>query len=127
MTTGIEELATEYVRAIGEKRLDLLAGLLHPDFEGRRPSGSVIDKDGYLDGSRRLALILLRTEIRRVFVEGDEVVVIYDMVTDTPAETVLTSEWLTVADGLVRSSALMLQDVLRWPEAMAEMGRRSAT
>jgi hypothetical protein len=126
MTADIRELATEYVRAIGDKRFDRLAELLHHDFEARRPSGSVIGKDGYLGGSRRLALILLRTEIRRVFVEGDEAVVVYDMVTDTSAGTVLTTEWLTVADGLVRSSVLLLHDVLRWPQAMAEMERRSA-
>lgn len=72
-----------------------------------------------------MGLILSRTDIKRVFAAGDEAVVIYDMVTDTSAGTVLTTEWLTIGEGLVRSSTILLHDVLRWPEAMAEMERRS--
>lgn len=125
-TNEIRALATEYVQASGEKRFDRLAELLHPELEARRPSGNMLGKEGYLDGTRRLALILLRNEIRRIFVNGDEAVVFYDMVTDSPAGAVLTSEWLTFADGRVRSSVLLL-DGQHWPEALAELERRVAS
>jgi len=114
------------VQAGGDKRFDRLTELLHPELEARRPSGSVLGKKDYLAGTRRLAPILLRNDVRRVFVDGDEAVVCYDMVTDSPAGFVRTTEWLTFADGKVRSSVL-LHDGQRWPEVLAELVRRAAS
>ena len=125
MTTDVRALVGGYVSAIGERRHDRLAELLHPGLAARRPSGRVLAKPEYLAGTRRLALIVLGTEVRRVFVDGAEAVVIYDLVTDTPAGSVLTTEWLTIEDGLIRSTVL-LQDGRRWPEALEEMERRGA-
>jgi hypothetical protein len=61
----------------------------------------------------------------KIFVDGNEALVIYDLVTDSPAGAVQTHEWLTFEDGLIRSSNLVFDD-RRWPEAMEELARRGA-
>ncbi len=127
MAADIRRLVTEYVQAIGEKRFDRLAELVRPDaivdgMVGRTLQG----KEEFVGGPRRLAPILLRTAIRRIFVDGDEALVIYDLVTDSPAGAILSTEWLTFEDELIRSSVL-IYDGRRWPEAMRELERRAPT
>ncbi len=47
------------------------------------------------------------------------------IVTDTPAGTVPTIEWITVDDGLIRTSGLIFHKE-HWPAAVAELTRRSS-
>lgn len=125
MTADIRQLATAYVTAIGDKRFDRLEELLHPDATvggmGRKLQG----RKEFAGGPRRIAPIVLRNEIKRIFVDGNEALVIYDLVTDTPAGAILTNEWLTFEDGLILSSIIVF-DGRRWPEAMEELQRRVA-
>lgn len=48
---------------------------------------------------------------------------LYDFVTDSPAEAVLTGELLRILDGRIRSSTLIF-DWRRWPEVLAELQAR---
>jgi hypothetical protein len=45
-----------------------------------------------------LSPIIARNEIKRIFVDGNEVCVFYDLVTETPAGAVASVEWLTIAE-----------------------------
>jgi len=47
-------------------------------------------------------------------VDGNDVAVPYDFVTDTPAGTVPTIEWITVDAGLLRTSRLIFHKE-HWP------------
>lgn len=124
MTSATRELVCDYIQAIGG-RYDRLPGLLHPDviFTGAVKAGSH-DRDSYVDGFRRLGPILVRIDVRQILAEGDHAAVLYDFVTDTPAGTVLTSEWLTFDHGLIRTSVL-LYDMRQWPVVLEELARRS--
>ena len=61
--------------------------------------------------------------MRELIVEGDRAFVLYDFVTDTPVGSVFCGEFLTVEDGLIRSSTLIF-DWRRWPEVLQELQAR---
>jgi hypothetical protein len=74
---------------------------------------------------KRLAAIHVRNDVKRVFVDGDEVCVIYDFVTDTPAGALPTIEWLRFDGDRIRSIDLYY-DRLPWQAVMAVIAERSA-
>ena len=127
MSTDVRSLVTEYVEAVGERRFDRVAELVHPDASfGGTVKNEVHGAEAFVDGFRQLGPILDRTVIRHLVVEGDDAFVLYDFVTDTDAGAVLCGEYVTTGDGLIRSSTLIF-DWRRWPEVMQELARRSAS
>src|SRR6266496_3726539 len=56
---------------------------------------------GDFDTARRLASIIQRIDLKKVFVDGDDVCVLYEMVTSTPAGTAFIAEWYQVKDGKI--------------------------
>ena len=69
---------------------------------------------------------MLRTDVKRVFVEGDEAFVRYDLVTNTSVGPVSTVELLKIEDGRVRSIWLLF-DQPAWSAAVEESKRRAQT
>jgi hypothetical protein len=69
--------------------------------------------------------ILLRNEVRRIFIDGEEACVIYDFVTDTPAGPVLSVEYIKFRNGRLASTLLVFER-LHWPEVVAELKDRAA-
>ena len=108
-------LARAYIEAVGEKRLDDVAGVLHPELE-LTLGGVSHDKEQYLGALRRLGAILDRNEVTRVFVDGSDVCVVYDFVTGTPVGAARSVELLAVDDGLTREVELIFERE-RWPES----------
>jgi len=47
----------------------------------------------YLDDLKKLHPIIKGVEMRKFFVDGDDVCLLYDMITNTPAGTAFISEW----------------------------------
>ncbi|HET6452679.1 MAG TPA: nuclear transport factor 2 family protein [Spirochaetia bacterium] len=116
-------LATRYIDAVGQGRLEEVAGMLHPklEFDGNFGPVPVRGPEGWLGALRRLSPILLRNEIRRVIVEGPEACILYDFV--TPVCPVPSAEWLTFEAGRI-ISIFLLFDRSRWPEVLDELKRR---
>lgn len=123
--TTTHALVDAYAAAVSDGDFERLGQLLHADasFGGTVTTG-VEGADAYVQGFRNLRPITLRTDVRSVVVEGDRAAVMYDLVTDTPAGSVLCSEFLTIDDGRVRSSTLVF-DWRRWPEVIDELRRRT--
>ena len=126
MSESVRELVTEYVSAVGEKRFDRLAELVHPDdtFEGTENT-QTRGAEAFVQGFRNLAPIIARNETRELIVEENRAFVLYDFVTDTPVGPVLCGEFITVENGLILSSTLIF-DWRRWPEVMQELQSRVA-
>jgi hypothetical protein len=124
MSVSVRELVSEYVSAAGDKRLDRLAELIHPEatFDGT-VKVQARGAEAFVQGFRNLGPIIARNEIRELIVEGSRAFVLYDFVTDTPVGPVLCGELLTVEDGLISSSTLIL-DWRRWPEVLHELQGR---
>ena len=124
MSESVRDLVMEYVSAAGERRFDRLAELVHPDVTfGGTVKGETRGAEALVQGFRNLGPIIARNDVRELVVEGNRAAVLYDFVTDTPVGPVLSAEFLTVEDGLIRSSVLLF-DHRRWPEVVRELQAR---
>jgi hypothetical protein len=124
VASEIHDLVTSYIKAVGEHRLDALPAMLEPDVEFTLGDNTVRGVEAFVAGFQRLMPIILRNDIRKVFVDGDEACVIYDFVTDTPAGAVLSVEYLKFRNGRLASTVLVFER-LHWPEALAELAQRT--
>jgi hypothetical protein len=116
-------VSVAYIEAVGDKRLDELGSLLHPQLEATVDDRS-FNRDEWIAALHRLAPILERNDVRHTVVAGDQVSVSYDFVTDTPVGAVPSIEWVRIEDGQVRTIRLMFETA-RWPEVMEELARRA--
>jgi SnoaL-like domain len=124
MSESVRDLVMQYVSAAGERRFDRLAELVHPDATfGGTVKGETRGAEAFVQGFRNLGPIIARNDVRELVVEGNRAAVLYDFVTDTAVGPVLSAEFLTVEDGLIRSSVLLF-DHRRWPEVVRELQAR---
>jgi SnoaL-like domain len=121
----LESLALAYLEAVGQKQFDRVSEFLHPDVEFTGPARTLNGADHYVSALRRLGPVLLRNDIRKAFVDGNEVCIIYDFVTDTQVGAVPSVEWLTFEDGKIRSIRLIFHSQ-PWPTVMEEATRRAS-
>lgn len=117
-------LALAYIEAVGQKDFDRVAELLHPDADFVTTGPRLQGIPAYVGALRRLAPILVRNDVHTTVVDGNDVAIVYDFVTDTPAGAVPTIEWLTTEAGRIRTSRLIFHKE-HWPAAVAELARRS--
>ena len=96
VTQDPRALAVAYIDAVGHKQFDRVAPMLHPNVEFLTTGGAIRGVTAYIDALRRLAPILVRNDVQTTIVDGNDVAVVYDFVTDTPAGAVPTIEWITV-------------------------------
>ena len=116
--SALKALATRYITAVGNKELDALPPLLHPDLEFGGNVAPSHGADAWLTALRRLSPVLVRNDIRKVLVEGNEVCILYDFVTTVcPVPSV---EWLVFDGGRIRSIFLLF-DRSRWPEVLQKL------
>ncbi len=124
MTNDPKSIALAYIEACGRKDLETVARLLAPDLEFIGVSQTVHGAEPYLAVLRRLGAVWVRSEVRKVFTEGNDVCVLYDFVTDTPAGAVPCVEWLRIEDGHIRWAKLLFDRVSFQP-AKEELERRA--
>jgi len=122
--TNPETIARTYLDSVATKDLDRCASLLAPEVTFRGPASQYKGAAEILAAFRRLSSIHVRTDIQRVFSDGNEVCVIYDFVTDTMG-AMPTIEWLTIEDGKIASIKLFY-DQVPWVKIREEMARRAA-
>lgn len=120
-----EGLAVAYTEAVGQRRFDAVAALLHPDVEFQMPGKTMRGVDEYVTALKRLAPILSRNDVKRTVVDGNNVCVLYDLVTDTPVGAVPSVEWITVDGARIRTVRLIFETA-QWPTVLAELKRRAA-
>lgn len=126
MAKDPKSISLAYLDAVGSKEFDQLDDLLASDLEFKGPVTAISGAQGFIAAAKRIGTVLLRNDVKKVFVDGDEVCVIYDFVTDTRVGVVPTVEWLRITDGRIRSIWL-LYDRQPWPAVMEEIARRSAS
>ncbi len=126
MAITTRALVADYTKAVSDGDYDRLAELVHPDAHfGGTVGAEAHGAEAFIQGFRNLRPITLGTEVHSVVVEDDRAAIIYDLITDTPVGPVLSSEFLTIDAGRIRSSTLVF-DWRRWPEVIAELRRRIA-
>ena len=124
-TADRKTLALEYLNAVGKQQYGKLEALLAPDLTVRGPATTRTSAADFLGALKRLGAIHVRTDIKRVFADGDEVCAIYDFVTDTPAGALPTIEWMRFDGDRIRSINLYY-DQLPWQKVMAVIAERAA-
>jgi hypothetical protein len=117
-------VALAYLEAMGRKDFDAVSSLLAPDVVFKGPAATLSGAQEVSGAYKRFAPVLLRNELKRIFVDGNEVCLIYDFVTDTPSGAVPTVEWIRIENGKV-SSIWLVTDHVRWPAVLSELGRRA--
>jgi hypothetical protein len=125
MTTDAKEIALQYLNACGSKNFDAVAPLLATDVKFVGPGNALTGAAPYLAVLRRIGAVWLRSDVKRVFVDGHDVCAIYDFVTDTAAGAVPIVEWLRIEAGKITSVTLVFDRVAFKP-ASDEIARRAA-
>jgi hypothetical protein len=118
-------VARAHVEAFGRKDFTAMERSFAPDISFKGPSGSISGPAAVLGGYQHLGPILLRNDVRKLLVDGDDACVIYDFVTDTPGGAVATVEWLQIKEGRIHAIWLLF-DRGPWPAVMEELARRTA-
>ena len=76
---------------------------LHDDLSFVGPFESFRKPEPYIEALQKLHHIIDRVEPRKMFVDGDDVCMLYDMVTKTPAGTAFICEWYRVKGDRIAS------------------------
>jgi hypothetical protein len=111
MTQDPKHIALAYIEACSSKNFPALADLLAPNVAFAGPGNAVTGAEPYTAIIRRLAPIWVRSDIKKVFVDGNDVAVVYDFVTSTAAGSLAIVEWLKIAEGRVASIQLLFDRV----------------
>ena len=95
------EVVERYKQAFGSGDVQAARALLADDLHFEGPIEEFHNADEYLKSLAKLAPIVAGTDVKKVLAEGDDVVTIYDLHTNTPAGTSAIAEWATVKDGKI--------------------------
>jgi len=95
------EIIESYQAALAAQDFAAARKLMRDDMTFRGPLDTFNTADEYLASLKQLAAIVQRIDLKKVFVDGDDVCVLYDMVTNTPAGTAFIAEWYQVAGGQI--------------------------
>jgi hypothetical protein len=120
----LETTTRAYLTAVGNKDLGQVEALLAPDITFVGPAMTISGARDVLAALRRIGAVHVRNDVKRVFVDGDEVCVIYDFVTDTVG-VVPTIEWLRFENARIRSVKLYY-DQVPWQTLRQELAKRAA-
>jgi ketosteroid isomerase-like protein len=98
---GAAEVVQQYQRAFGSGDVQTARSLLADELHFKGPFEEFDNADAYIQSVGRLAQIVTGTDVQKVLADGDDVVTIYDLHTNTPAGTSHVAEWATVERGKI--------------------------
>ena len=116
--TGPRDIVMSYIKALDSQRYDEALGLLHEKVRIRGPGGETFGKP--YDFIEMLTKYRGKYDIKKVFVAGSDVCLVYDLKTTGP--TVFMSSWYQVKDGKIVSIQTIFD-----PRAFGPPPGRSAT
>lgn len=95
------EVVTSYHEALSARDFDAARRLLRDDLRFEGPFDTFTSADDYWAVLTRLWSVVERIDVRHRSSSDEQTVVIYDMVTKTPAGTQPVVEWFGVEDGRI--------------------------
>ena len=98
---SVREIVESYQAALGKGDFVTARTLMQDNMTFQGPLDTFNTADQYLESLKRLASIIQRIDLKKVFVDGDDVCVLYEMVTNTPAGTAFIGEWYQVKDSKI--------------------------
>src|SRR5262249_30699458 len=91
----------QYMQAVGSGDFGRARTLLHDQFLFQGPIDTFSNPDQLLASLEQLNTIVERVDVKKTSPDGDDVCLLYDMVTKTPAGTAFIAEWHHVKDGKI--------------------------
>jgi hypothetical protein len=91
------------MQAMGKGDTAAARKLLRDDLSFQGPIDAFDRPEPYLEALKRLQPIIERIDVKKMFVDGDDVCVLYDMVTKTPAGTAFVAEWYQIRGDKIAS------------------------
>jgi ketosteroid isomerase-like protein len=101
MPDASAEVVARYHDALASRDFDAARALLKDDLRFIGPFDAFETADDYLSALQRLFGIVTSIDLKHRSSSGDEVVVLYEMATSTPAGTQLVCEWFGVEAGRI--------------------------
>lgn len=95
------EIVERYHEAWKRHDFEATRAELHDDLSFRGPFDTFERADDFVTAIRGLSAIVDDVQVRKAFVDGDNVCLLYDMVTSTPAGTQPIAEWYRVREGKI--------------------------
>ena len=96
-----EDVVVRYQKALGGGNFEAARGMLADDLRFKGPFEELQSADDYVKAIRGLWHIVTSVDLKHMSSAGNEVVVLYDMATNTPAGTQLVCEWYGIEDGKI--------------------------
>jgi hypothetical protein len=90
---GAESTVERFMKCLEIGDFRSLRGLLEDDLSFKGPFDSFEEPDSYLAALQKLHPVIARIDVKKMFVDGDDVCVLYDMVTNTSVGTAFIVEW----------------------------------
>jgi ketosteroid isomerase-like protein len=90
------EIVQSFQQALGRGDVAAARNLLHDNLSFRGPIDAFERPEPYLEALKKLHPIVERIDVKKIFVDGSDVCLLYDMVTKTPAGTAFIAEWFQV-------------------------------
>jgi len=110
--TDSAHVAEEFLDAWTTKDFERARTLLKDELQFEGPFDTFDDADSYLNSLRGLTEMVTGLEKLKVFVDGDDACIFYDLKT-APVPTARTAEWYRVSDGKI-SSVTVVFDARRF-------------
>ncbi len=99
--TNTADVVQGFMKAMEEGDFAQARGFLADRFSFQGPIDTFNRPEQYLESLKKLQGIIERVEMKKVFVDGDDACLLYDMVTRTPVGTAFIAEWHRVKGGKI--------------------------
>ena len=114
-------IVAAFQQAMGSGDFVAARKLLRDDLSFRGPIGTFDSADALTEALKRLQSFVERADVRKMFADGDDVCVLFDLVTNTPGGTALVAEWYRVERGKIAMMRAMF-DARRFAAMLGSEG-----
>jgi hypothetical protein len=97
------DVVQEFKKAMGKGDMAAARKHLSDDLSFRGPFDAFDRPEPYLEALKKLHPIVERVDVKKIFVDGSDVCMLYDMVTRSPAGTAFIAEWIQVKGDRIAS------------------------
>jgi SnoaL-like protein len=101
--TSTADVVNALQKAMGSGDFAAARKVMHDDMTFQGPFDSFAKPEPYIEALKKLHSIVKGVHVHKMFVEGDDACLLYDMETNSPAGTAFIAEWLHVRAGKVAS------------------------
>jgi hypothetical protein len=103
LMSNAADAAETFIQSIAAGEFEAARQFLGSDFSFEGPFDTFSSAEPYLAAIRQLHAMVLGVKIKKVFADGDDVCVLYDLSTNSPAGTAFICEWMRFRGGKIAS------------------------